>query len=389
VRSFVRFGRLVVRFRYPVLAAWAAGWFAVAYDTRLKALNDWLTFEFGARTIVHLNSHYNSGALSLYAHYPFIQIGPPPLILVGALQWLRPTAVSLIFASLMALAGIWCLRCVELTASAYLTAERRHSMQVLVLRTGLLVAPIWAWESARWQHLDDIMAITATMTTMAVIATGRRWWLAAVLIGLAIASKPWALATAPCLLGLPREDRARASLLAIIVAGACWGPFVLGDSQTVSALGNFRFSVDAGSTPHFLGMALGNAPRWIRPVQFVGGFLVAVAAVRQRRWLAVPLIGFAFRVVIDPQMWMYYGMGPMIAAALWDCAGRRKWPIWTVLTVLVEYAVPNIAPSWSGPVRLVWFLAILVAVLRPNRAVAGDETRPAARDKAEPVPALA
>jgi hypothetical protein len=389
VSSVARFGRSLLRYRYPVLAAWGAGWFIVAYLSRAKGLNDWLTFEFGARTIVHLNSHYDTGALSLYAHYPFIQIGPPPLLLVGALQWLRPSVVELIFATLMALGGIWCLRCVELAVSARIAPERRHALQVLLVRTGLVVMPIWAWDSARWQHLDDIMAITATMTAMAVIATGRRWWLAAVLIGLAVAAKPWALATAPCLLGLPREERAKASLLALIVGGACWGPFVLGNSDTVSALGNFRFTVDAGSTPHFLGMALGNAPRWIRPVQFVGGFGVAVAAVRQRRWIAVPLIGFAFRVVIDPQMWMYYGMGPLVAAALWDCAGKRKWPIWTALTALVEYAVPNTIPSWSGPVRLAWFLAILVMVLRPNHAVPDDAVTSTAADSAHVVPALA
>jgi hypothetical protein len=380
---------LALRYRYVVLAAWGTGWFVAAYLSRHKGLSDWLTFEFGARTLIHLNSHYDTGALGLYAHYPFIQIGPPSLMLVGALQWLSPTAVELICASLMALGGLWCLRCIELAANAHLAPGRRHAVQVLLLQAGLVVLPIWAWDSARWQHLDDVMAVTATMTAMALVATGRCWWLAAVMIGLAVAAKPWALATAPCLLGLPREDRAKASLLAMVVAGACWGPFVFSDSQTVSALGNFRFAVDVGSTPHFLGMALGNAPRWVRPLQFVGGFLVAAVAVRQRRWIAVPLIGFAFRVVIDPQTWMYYGIGPLIAAALWDCAEQRKWPIWTALTALVEYAVPSIVPSWAGPVRLVWFIAIVVMVLRPNLAVVDNVLAQAVGDQPQPVAALA
>jgi hypothetical protein len=190
-------------------------------------------------------------------------------------------------------------------------------------------------------------------------------------------------------LGLPREERSKASLVAIIVAAACWGPFVLSHPQTVSALGSFKFTADAASTPHFLGMGLGDAPRWVRPAQFVGGFLVAVAAVRQRRWLAVPLIGFAFRVVIDPQVWMYYGIGPVAAAALWDCAGRRKLPVWTALTAIVEYGVPAVAPSWSGAIRLAWFLAVAIAVLRPNLRVGDGQGPPVALSTSVPSPVLA
>jgi hypothetical protein len=385
-----RVGHQLIRWRYVILTAWAMGWFAVAYDTRPRGvLSDWLWFEFSARTLIHLNSHYSSGALALYAHYPWIQIGPPPIVIVAALQWLSPAAVRLIMTVVMALAGIWCVRCAELTVRSQAAPDRQRRLQLLVLQAGLLVTPLWAWEAARWAHLDDVMAITATMTAMAIIASGKRWWLAGVLIGLAVASKPWALATAPCLLGLPREDRARASLVAMIVAAACWGPFVLSNPQTISALGSFKFTVDAASTPHFLGMGLGDAPRWVRPAQFVGGFLVALAAVRQRRWLAVPLIGFAFRVVIDPQAWTYYGIGPVAAAALWDCAGKRKWPVWTVLTAVVEFGVPAVAPSWWGALRLAWFLAIAIAVLRPNRSVENTDTEPAALTDSVPSPVLA
>lgn len=239
------------------------------------------------------------------------------------------------------------------------------------------------------EHLDDVIAITAPMTAMAVISGSRRWWLAAILVGLAVAAKPWALVAAPCLLGLPREDRAKASLLTMLTAFGCWAPWVLGDTHTVSALGNFQYTVDAGSTVHFLGMSLGNAPRWVRPVQFIGGFLLAVGAVRQRRWVAVPLIAFAFRVVIDPQMWLYYGMAPLVAAALWDCATQRKWPVWTAATAVVEFGVPTVAPSWCGAVRLVWFLVIAVMVLRPNHDPDDEQLVDVERQDIVPVPVLA
>jgi len=372
-----------------VLAAWTLGWLTAVRIAQPKLFGgDWPWFESGARTLIHLNSHYSTGALGLYAHFPEIQIGPPPLVVVAALQWLPPSVVRLGMAVVVALAGVWCLRCVELIIRRAVTPDRGRRLQTLVFRAGLIVMPIWGWESGRWEHLDDVMAIAATMTAMAVIASGRRWWLAALLIGIAVASKPWALVVAPSLLGLPREDRARASLLAIIAAAACWGPFVLGDSQTISALGSFRFPVDPTSTLHFLGVPPGNAPKWVRPAQFGGGFLLALAAVRQRRWLAVPLLGFAFRVAIDPQSWIYYGIGPLIGAVLWDAAGDRKWPVWTVTTAVVQFAVPELVPGWAGPVRLLWFLLVAIAVLRPNRA---PEPAPAAEvgdGTAAPVAAL-
>ena len=380
-----RLGHVGLRIRYLLLLAWAYGWFAIAYETRPKGvLTDWLWFEFGARTLIHLNSHYASGALGLYAHNPEIQIGPPPLAIVACFQWLSPHTVRLLLTIAMAAAGIWCVRCVELTAIHRKTFERARSLQTTILLAGLVVVPIWAWESARWGHLDDVMAITGAMTAMAMIAGGKRWWLVALVLGVAVASKPWALIITPCLLGLPREDRAKATLLTILTAGACWGPFIVGDPQTIHALGSFQFPVDAGSTMHFLGMPIGTAPNWVRPVQFLGGLLVSILAVRRGRWMAVPLIGFGFRVFMDPQMWLYYGLGPIIGAALWDCSSRRKLPLWTGITALVEFGVPTVSPPWSGPTRLVWFAVLAVAILRPSRDVVAATTDPAST----PAPAV-
>jgi hypothetical protein len=368
-----RFESLVLRRRYPLLVAWSAVWFLARLLTEPARSRggDWPWFEFGARTLIHLNSHYATGALSLYAHNPEVQIGPPPLIAVAAFQWLPPAAVRLLFAVLVTLAGAWCLRCVELIVGREATGERWLDVQRLVARAGVLVVPIWAWESVRWEHLDDVMAITAAMTAMAVIASGRRWWLAALLVGIAVASKPWALAIAPCLLALPREERSRATLVAILTAGLCWAPFVVGAPQTVNALGGYQVVVDPGSTLHLLGVPLVDAPRWVRPLQLVGGFLLAVVVVRRRQWLALPVVVFGFRVLVDPQTWGYYGLGPLVGAVLWDCANARRWPSWTVATAAVEFLVPAVAPGWAAAARLVWFLAVMVSVLRATRTDTG------------------
>jgi hypothetical protein len=57
--------RAAVRYRYPLLMVWTLPWFFLAQKYRTGGLNDWLDFEFGARTLIHYNSHYNTGALHL------------------------------------------------------------------------------------------------------------------------------------------------------------------------------------------------------------------------------------------------------------------------------------------------------------------------------------
>ncbi|HTW19053.1 MAG TPA: hypothetical protein VME70_02445 [Mycobacteriales bacterium] len=389
-----RLAHAAQRHRYAVLFGWGAGAFVVAYLTRPKGvLTDWAFFEFSARTLIHLNAHYDTGALGLYAHNPQIQIGPPPIVLVAALQWLPPSVVDLLMTALMTLAGLWCLRCGEqiarrlhLVGGAEPTGFGANAASVVLL-SGLVILPIWAAEAARWAHLDDVMAITGTLTAMAIIARGRRWWLAGLVLGIAIASKPWAIVAAPVVLGLPREDRARATLVAIITAGLCWAPFVIGDPQTVHALSSFQFPVVAGSTMHLLGMGLGDAPRWVRPVQFIGGIALSILAARQRRWMAIPLVGFGFRVVTDPQAWLYYGLGPIVGAMVWDASSGRRLPVWTGLTTIVEFGVPKVLPSWEGPIRLLWFLVVAVAVLRPNREPVPQLPDPALGSAAVAVPA--
>jgi Glycosyltransferase family 87 len=375
-RSAVR----LVRWRYVLLAGWALLWLIVSHDTRPHGLGDWLLFEYGARTLSH-TARYTAG-LGLYAHYPAIQIGPPALALLALFQWAPPHVVELAFAVAMALAGVWCLRCAERTARSAQASGDGPMLATGVTVAGVVALPPWAWAVGRQEHLDDVLAIVAAMTAMAVIAGSRRWWwLAGGLVGLAVASKPWAIVIAPCFLGLPRADRSKATISALVVAALCWGPFVLGDTHTVSALGGFQFTVKLDSALHTLGLGLGLAPRWVRPVQFLGGFGFAALVVRRGRWLAVPLAGFAFRIISDPQTWLYYGMGPVMGAVLWDLAGHRRWPVWTAVTATVEFAVPLWLPAWAGTARIVWFAVIAVALLRPphpagSRHVGGNEAAP-------------
>src|SRR5579875_188865 len=231
-----------VRWRYALMALLAVPTFVVATTYRSKGLDDWLWFEFGARVLIHYGPHY-TGGLHLYAEHNIVQIGPPPLLVVAALQWLPPHVVGTLLAAVMAAVGIGCIRCAELTALALAPTAKRGRTRVAATCAGVVAAPLWAWEAGQWRHLDDVMAIGCVMAAMALISRNRSWWLAGALVGVGVASKPWALILAPVLLGLPRQTRSKAALLAIAVAGGFWAPFVLADAGTVHALGALRLQV--------------------------------------------------------------------------------------------------------------------------------------------------
>ena len=379
-----RLGSAGVRWRYPLLAAWAVPWFVIPYRRSLEGgLNDWLYFEFGARVLVHFDGHYAVGAQHLYAEHPEVQIGPPPLALVAAFQWLPPKPVALAFAVVMALAGLVALALAETAGRAIGAPAGR--LGATALAAGVVLLPVWCASVARFRHLDDVIVVLAVLVAAALIAgqSRRAWWVAALLVGLAVASKPWALAAAPLLLGLPRARRAPAALLALATAGAAWLPFVLGDAGTASALSSYRLYIDPRSPLTLLGFVPDDlAPNWVRPVQLVVGFTLAVMVASRGRWLAVPLAACAARLAVDPQVWPYYSMAPVAFAVLLDLtSGRRSsWPWWTLATVGPLCLVPLVADGMTGPARLAWSLVVLVLLLRPARRPRVSET-----ESAEPV----
>jgi hypothetical protein len=366
-----------VRYRYPLLVLWSVPWFVLGNHRRAHGLNDWLNFEYAARTLIHYNVHYNGGALQLYAHNPFIQIGPPPLLLVAAVQWLPHNAVGVGFGLVMALAGVWAVRSAESTVRALQPARSAAQTATLTLVAGLLATAMWSYEAGIWRHIDDAMAICFLLAACSLVARQRWWLLAGVLVGLGVSAKPWALIMAPVLLGFARSERPKAALAALGTAAACWAPFVLGGPGTLQALGGYRLVVNHASTLHLLGVDSMIAPIWVRPLQLAGGFVLMVILARRSHWVAVPFAGLVFRVVTDPQTWLYYGLGPLMAAVLWDSLHERSWPVWTLSALVVEFAIPLHAPEWASIARLGWAVVVFAscALYRRSRPVVpGSDT---------------
>jgi hypothetical protein len=369
--------RLVVRCRYLVIALVAGALAAYMVNAADRyPINDWLIFEAAARKIVHFRDLpiYSGSALHLYADLPAIQIGPPAVLPVAALQWLDPFTVDVIFVGLMLALGLAAVVAVEVLARTEDASQRVIGPAIAV--GGCVVMLDWAWAIVRWHHLDDVIALSFCAIACALIARKRAWWLVGLLIGTAVAAKPWAIVLTPIFMGLDRSVRSKAVLVGIIAAGAWWGPFVLGAPGTVGALGGYHVDVDNGSVLWLIGLR-GEVQSWLRPVQFLGGIAagLCMARVGGRAWLAAPLAGLAIRVLTDPYTWAYYGMGPILFALVWDVCqpNPRRIPLFTLATAAAQGLIPRLldfplsghAPTstyFVASSKLVWGVGILVVL---------------------------
>lgn len=368
--------RAILRWRFLILAVWSVAWFVPQYQHFAHVPTDWNVIEYAARSVVHFNPHYPDG-LHLYARDPEVQIGPPTVFLVAAFQWASPTAVALGFGIVMALAAVAVIAACERIAPEKGVGPATGSddlwRQRMTLGAGLLVCALWSHELGKWRHLDDIMAIGLTVAALAVISRRTRHdcWLAALLIGTAVAAKPWALGAAPVLAALPRERRAPAALLTLATIGIWYAPFVLADHSTVSALNGYRLYLDPRSSLHDLGVHSVLAPSWLRNVQIGGALIGGFVLAARGRWLAIPFMAFATRVVLDPQIWPYYGLGPLVGALVLDLSSRRRLPLWTATTAIVEFLVRWSWIGESGVVRIVWFVVAMAVLFGPKRLTLG------------------
>jgi hypothetical protein len=367
-----RTASLAVRRRYFLLVAVALGStvYGVWFDPE-RYFSDWLIFEVGARTLTHYHHLviYNGAPLHLYANDPMIQIGPPPLLMVVATQWLPPHVVSGIWVGLMTLMGVAALGFIEAAAHRLRGSEPATGIRVAVLVGGAPLLAAWGYYSAKFHHLDDALALLMTALAVWLCATRRSGWAIGIALGVAAASKPWAVVLVPILMGIPRSERPKAVLGFVVTAVAFWAPFIVAAPETIHALGLYRILPQPGSILRLAGMT-GHVEGWLRPVQFALGVAAASYVGLRRSWTSAPLVGLAVRVGLDPYVYAYYGLGPVLAALLWDLTRptSRRLPLWTLWTLLVEFGLRLVGPPTLGAVgRVIWVLSVLVGVMLSRR----------------------
>jgi hypothetical protein len=389
VTVLLRASRATVRLRYIVLLVVALAFAHAGYVTSAHNPNDWVIFELGARSLVHWHglSFYGGNPLHLYANNPAIQIGPPALLPVVATQWMSPHTVNVLFVVVMTVMGLAAIGCLEAAAARVTEATQLTRQRIVVLLAGLPIAAAWGYESGQFHHLDDTMALLCISVAVWFCASGRSAWLVGVALGLAVATKPWAVVAAPLLLGLPRQARANAILGLLGTAGIFWAPFVLAAPGTIRSLGLLHIVPESGSVLALLGVH-GHVEHWLRPVQFGVGAAAASYVALRGRWAAAPLVGIAVRVAFDPYVYAYYGLGPVLAALAWDLLrpSQRRLPVWTAWTLFIEFGLRLVAPSSVCAVgRAVWVLTVLGVMITARRS----EAEPAAESTAESAPEAA
>lgn len=297
----------------------------------------WHFFDTAARTFLAFGSP--GGGLHLYHSHPDLQFGPVSVVAAVPFTALPTAAAKVMAVIAMSAAGLLALRGL---AALLPTAERWR-----VLIVGLFVIPVWEGLAAAAGHLDDVLALTATVWALVALRGGRGVG-AAVLLAFAADAKPWALAFVPLLLCV--EPRRRSVVLAVWTAGivVAWLPFAVADPGSVAATG-FRIPVSAGSVLHLLGSHDTLTPWWCRPVQLLGGAALAFVMWRRHRTAGIVAVVVALRVATDPATWSYYTAGLVVGTALLDLARTARGPTLPWLTVLTVVTVQVPASIHSGP----------------------------------------
>jgi hypothetical protein len=288
--------------------------------------------------------------------------------------------VNIGFVVAMVAMGLAAIRFAELAARALRPASASRRTTLVLGATPLMAA--WGYYSGQFHHLDDALTLTAIAAAVWLCASRRMPVAVGILLGLAVAAKPWGIVCVPVLLSLPRIQRPRAVVALMVVVIGFWLPFVLGDSQTLPALGGYHILPMPGSDLALMGIHH-NLAGWLRPTQFGLGIAAGIWMARRGHWAAAPLAGIAMRVALDPFTWAYYGFGPVLAALLWDLArpGSRRIPTWTLFTVAIEFGLRLVlSPTETGIGRVGWVLSVcglMVALHRRGPSPVTPDVTPA------------
>jgi hypothetical protein len=356
----------VFRWRYPIVAA--AALLSSAQHVSGTG-RDWFYFVKGSELLFGRHHLYSlrPGGLHLYANYPDLQIGPLSFVVATPLRMLGPDDGRVASSFLMSAFVVFLVFVLERTARRVWVdaAEVEIALRSLtVLLGGVMVAQAWAPLSTIYAHLDDVVTLGACVGALWAVAT-KRPVLLGVLIGAAAAAKPWGVLALPLAFALEGRDRWRAFTISAACTLVAWLPFAIADGGTLTAV-TPQNMVSPSSILHLFGVPVMDGPTWTRPVQLAAMLLVGAIAVARGRWGAVLLVGVAARLAFDPQVFLYYSSGLILAALAWDLLRTpRPLPWWTFFTFLLlndAYVLVG-SDTTRAVLRLVLTAALISVVL--------------------------
>lgn len=287
-----------------------ASWLLVVVGAYLFELLRYSTLHIDAQVFHRAADQLFSGrALHLYADHPDVQIGP---LALAAARWLgfdrgRTTPVIGVTSTVLL---VLCASGVSVLAAAFLGRPPGWWARAVAL-TPLGIA--WWDVLPSTAHIDDALAITGIVWAAVCVQRGHGAR-AGLLLGLAIAAKPWA---AFALVLLARRGVGRRGLAsAAAVSAAAWGPFLLGDLSTLGRLGAFHINASALSLWSVLGFA--HAPGFERVLQLGVATVGGVVLVRAHRPDALLAWVFGTRLLLDAGAYPYYMAELLVGLAVVD-----------------------------------------------------------------------
>ena len=358
----------LLRWRYPLLVVVA---FAFSVQHLRGTGDDWRWFVLGSELLFGVHHPYSAlrGGLHLYANYPEVQIGPLSLLLATPFRLLGRTDGRIVVSLLLTALAPAFVYLLERTARTVWPDADRRLVSVTVLLGGLVVAQAWSPLVTIYARLDDALLLGVLALALWAVAA-RRPWLVGAALGVGMALKPWGIIGLPLILALPRRCRLRATAIAGVITVVAWIPFVLADSSTLSAVRPQALTSPA-SVLGLFGVPFGDAPLWVRPVQFGAALVLGSVAVARGRWAAVPLLGIALRIGLDPEVWLYYSSGLLLAALAWDLLrSPRPLPVWTFAGfVLLDVAYVSVGSDHQrAGLRLAIAAAVVAGVVLAPRS---------------------
>jgi hypothetical protein len=219
----------------------------------------------------------------------------------------------------------------------------------------------------------------------------------AILLGLAVASKQWALLALPIALAVtPREQRIRLSALAGCAALALFAPlalsntghFVAANKSLVSAAVFFRpqqiwWTLHLDHLRHLGGTFYERAPiafvaSYSRPLTVLSAVLLGLAYwLRRRRLqssdaLLVLALVMLLRGMLDPWNEIYYQLPFLVSLGAWEVCSDRRAPLFTLaVSVLVWLSFEPVNFTYSGDITSLFYVlwALPAAVLMGWRSL--------------------
>jgi hypothetical protein len=327
------------------------------------------------------------GSFRRAAAVPFL-MGPLSILLRAPFAW----AAERLDAGDLVVYRAGVIPCLLVAVALGLALARRRSALGAGSGSWPLVVPVLAVVSpaslaaVRAGHPEE--ALGGALCVAAVLLAGaQRVTLAGLALGLAVATKQWALiAAAPAVLAVPARSRIRLLAVGAVAAAVFFVPFVARDPHAFLAATRVEARVVAVATPESVWFAASHerqlhvegsptltyhpTPGWVPP--FSHALIVALAGVAAlllwrrgldpARALALLALLFLARCALDPVDQDYFHLPFLLALLAWEVESRRLVRDLPVITIAAAaclwlsfgVAYDNVGPWLSNALYLAW-----------------------------------